>query len=108
MKYIRLRPLTECINSPANIRILLHCHCDARPLSALFPGNVDDDGKSLDPMRIESVHELLTMGAIERDEAQAGRFRTTRLGAAWVKALCDTPPPTPAFTNALGRVITDY
>lgn len=91
------------IGSPATISILLHCHCDPRPLSALFP-----QVEAFFPFDIDAIRDLSVMGAIETTGGDSNRFRTTALGRAWVKALCDTPPPAPAFVDQAGRVITDY
>lgn len=102
-------PLHRAMNtlgSPANIKILLHCHCDPRPLSEILP--LDYSRNPRDPMRIPGVEELVRLGAIEANEHNPALFITTDLGRAWVKALCDTPIPRAAFIDALGNVITDY
>jgi len=87
---------------PANISILLHCHCSPEPIPHYIPS---DDAP---PVTIEAIDGLMAAGAIEPDrEAGEGHFRTTPLGRAWVKALCDLPPPRQAFIDQAGRVIND-
>lgn len=103
------------LESPANISILLHCHYSPEPLPnwpdaesrerfILIPSRYGDCPRS---QVFDTVQDLLAIGAVQPLETE-GTFRTTALGRAWVKALCDTPLPTPAFVDQMGRVLTDY
>lgn len=83
------------IFSPYNISVLIHFNCFPLPLPT---------SDSL--LSKEAIEEFLNIGAIEPDpEAGLGRYRTTPLGKAWVRALCNTPPPVSVFVDEHGRIL---
>lgn len=81
------------LRCPANIEVLMHYHCtpDTHPKAHL-------------DYVTEITDHLLKAGAIESDQSIKS-YRTTELGAAWVKLLCNTPIPTTAFVDQQGNVI---
>lgn len=83
-------PIFGPIHSPLNIGVLLHCHVspDQHP-------NYENVKEVLDAL--ETVGAIAHMGE--------GTYSTTPLGAAWVKALCNVPPPRQAFIDENGKVL---
>jgi hypothetical protein len=79
--------------SPLAVNCLLHFH--TRPTRLV---NFDT------PASIDVTEMFLRVGAIAVTE-EHGVYNTTALGAAWVSAICNTPPPTLAFIDAAGNVI---
>lgn len=89
----------DIIYCPANIEFLLHCHTTPGPFSCHDV-----------PMFSELASKWVEEGVIERDEASEVTafdrvYRTTTLGKAWVKALCNTPKPKAVFVDEAGRVL---
>lgn len=89
--------MNTIIETPYRIKLLLHFHCSPElyhPDSPIFQIEVDS---------------LLEEGAIEpRTEVSVGLhsgYRTTPLGAAWVKALCNVQSPKMVFVDQLGNIL---
>ena len=61
--------------------ILLHVHCICEPYHR--PSPAFDD----------AIEFFLDVGAVRPDSASASGYRTTKLGAAWVERLLNTPAP---------------
>lgn len=81
------------IHSPHNIEILLWCHTRT------------EQHERVESMGVrEALMELLAMGAIERT-GQEFVYTTTRLGSAWVAALCNVPPPKAVYVDEAGRIL---
>lgn len=80
------------IYSPANIETLLHFHTKAEPHPRMDA-----------PVVADAIKTFLIMGIIEPDGKEL--YKTTARGVAWVKALCNTPPPTHAYLDEQGRVL---
>jgi hypothetical protein len=86
--------------SPNDIEVLLHCHCTLVP-----------HPRSDAPVIIQAITYFRKVGAIELVEMEDPTefefdvFATTRLGAAWVQAICNTPMPTTVFVGADGKEI---
>lgn len=81
------------IGSPTFIEILLHFYTSRAPLP-----HIDA------PVTQMAVEYFLSVGAIV-PTSEEPTYRTTDLGVAWVRALCNTPPPVPAFVDEMVRVI---
>lgn len=79
------------INSPLRIELLLHCHTTPAPHER-YEALADE------------IYEFIRMGVIESTE-QPNVYRTTKLGQAWVEALCKVPPPRPVFQDHAGNII---
>lgn len=83
------------LGSPLAIKILLHCHCSSEEVPNFGAQAV-----------AETVSYLLDIQAITHSgERSSNSFQTTDLGAAWVQALCDLPPPRLAYVDQGGKVI---
>lgn len=80
------------ITSPYNIELLLHVHCTPAPIR--------DSG-----CKAEALGKFQFLGAIVPDEESGSGWRTTPLGAAWVKALCRVPCPRTAYIDTDGTVL---
>lgn len=80
------------LGTPLAIEILLQAHCMPGPISNPEAPAVQD-----------TVAALVMMNAIERTEAPLNRFRTTKLGSAWVDALCRVPIPRRVYLDEQGR-----
>jgi len=53
-------------------------------------------------MITDCIEMLLKEGAIY---SHGDWYKTTQLGAAWVKAICNVPVPSVRFVDQMGRVI---
>lgn len=90
----------DTIYCPARIEFLLHCH--TRP-----DGFEHQDAS----VHAELIPEWLAAGVIERHEPfevtpfTRPHYRTTPLGKAWVRALCNVPMLRAAFLDEAGRVL---
>lgn len=83
------------LKSPSNIEILLHCHTSPIPHPRVSA-----------PAVREGLLELQKAGVIEPEgDSNHYVYRTTSLGAAWVKLLCTTPIPKVAYVDEQDRVI---
>lgn len=80
------------LETPLAIEILLQAHCSPGPISNPEAPSVQ-----------ATVAALVMMNAIERTEAPLNRFRTTKLGRAWVEALCRVPIPRQVYLDEQGR-----
>lgn len=86
------------IFSPYRIELLLHFHCTPEPWpnpeAPIYQGEVDS---------------LVSGGAIFQAHRLDGvpQYRTTPLGDAWVKALCNVPAPEErtVFVDQLGNIL---
>lgn len=85
------RLLSGEIYSPLRIELLLHCYTTPAP---------HERHEAL----AEEIQEFISIGAIEATE-RPNVYRTTKLGQAWVKALCNVPPPRPVFQDHAGNII---
>lgn len=75
-------PLIETLSTPNAIEVLLHCHCRADP------------HPRLDAPAVRNIIEMfLAAGAIELEYPRELIYKTTDLGKAWVKALCELELP---------------
>jgi len=81
----------KTIETPNNIDVLIHYHCSPEP----HP-RVDA------PAIVGAIEDLTSVGALEVRE---GKLRTTKMGEAWLKALCKVPPPRQAWVDAHGNVL---
>lgn len=79
------------IYSPNNIEVLLHFHTCPHPHPRIDA-----------PAVKEAIMQFLEIGAIVVFD---DTYITTRLGHAWVDALCNTPPPRLVFIDEAGRVL---
>lgn len=82
------------IYSPARVGILMHIHC----FPTAFP-NRDA------PIMNETLGEFLEDGVIRPSTDNPCGFELTDRGRAWVKSICDTPIPLPAWVDRNGQVI---
>lgn len=82
----------DTIGCPANIEFLLHCHTSPLPFQHSDAGHY-----------IELTRAWLDQGVIAEDGN--GIFRTTALGSAWVKALCNVEKPRLAYVDAQGNFL---
>lgn len=80
------------LGSPNTIEVLLHCHVSPEAHPRAGAPAVDD-----------ALSLLFSSGAIEYAGSKV--WKTTRLGAAWVRALGKVPVPTTAFIDEQGRVL---
>lgn len=87
---------TMIIHSPARIRTLLDCYL--RQATSMNPEA---------PVLTETIQEFLELGIIEpNDDSQfEGKWMTTPRGDAWVRSLCKTAIPQPAFVDSSGNVL---
>lgn len=81
------------LRCPAHVELLMHYYCSPEPHE-----RADSD------MVKTFTAQLLIEKAIEWDE-KINSYRTTARGEAWVKLICNTPIPTPAFIDQHGNVI---
>lgn len=82
------------IGTPNNIDVLLYCHV----CPGLHP-------RLHAPAVQEALGFLLTAGAIERNTAHLDTYHTTKLGQAWVRALCNVEKPQVAFVDSHGNIL---
>lgn len=83
------------IYSPNNIEVLLHYFLDPAAHPRIEAPAVRD-----------ATNMLLREGCIERwPEGAIARYRTTPLGAAWVKALCNAELPRAVYIDAQGNIL---
>ena len=88
------------IQTPNNIDVLLHYHVSPTVHERFCAPAVKD-----------AVSNFVNVGALELDvdeegKGQEGRYRTTPLGRAWVKALCSTKMPKPVFADEHGNILS--
>lgn len=83
----------QTLGTPLKIEVLLHYHNTPGPYRHYDASAVK-----------EAIQELLDQGAIQ-DTRYPNEYNTTPLGAAWVKALCNVPPPKQVFIDEQGRVL---
>lgn len=81
------------INSPLNIKMLLHYYTSTTPHPDIGLQSVQ-----------EFTEELLRLGCIEPDPRERG-YRTTERGDAWVQSLCNVEVPTVCYVDAHGNHI---
>jgi len=89
----------KTIGCPAHIEFLLWVHCNPEP----FPR---EDA----PVYKDLIPQLIRSGVIQRQHAGddcplEGRWTTTPLGRAWVKALCNVPMPNAAYLDEMGKAL---
>ncbi len=82
----------NAIKTPNNIEVLLHCYVSPNPHPRVRAASVQ-----------ESLNAFLEIGAIEPSGGET--YRTTPLGDAWVKALCNVPIPRAAFVDESGKIL---
>lgn len=73
------------IGSPSNIETLLAAFAKCDPVDPESP----------------AIKQLTEIGAVAHHGDNI--YRTTKFGDAWVKALCNTPPPILAYLDAQGK-----
>lgn len=87
----------ENIYSPNNIEVLLHCYVRS------FAQHPRYDAPAVQ----SAITSLEDVGAIARtrDDRNEGEYcyETTAMGAAWVKALCNVPPPQAVYVDVNGK-----
>lgn len=86
--------MNTIIETPYRIKLLLHYHCTPEP----YPQR---DA----PIFQSEMDSLVKEGALEHIEESWSGYRTTPLGAAWVRALCNVPPPQMVFVDQLGNIL---
>lgn len=79
--------------TPLHLRLLLHSHLSFEVYSP-WTSTTEDYLKQLE-----------SLGAVERVEDSFTNYKTTKLGDAWLTAICSTPPPRLAFLDATGKEI---
>jgi len=84
------------LTSPAMVKTLIHYQCAMTELE-----NKDSAAA------IEITSYLLSVGAIEPETLSISQspYRTTPLGKAWLKTICQTPIPQVAYIDVHGKVI---
>lgn len=91
--------MSESINSPAAVTLLLKCRTQPDSCWGSEIGSLD------------FVQAWLKAGVIKRDSPWDGGiasgyvYKTTPLGDAWVKAICNVPMPNSVFVDEQGRVL---
>lgn len=86
--------MNAVLGSPAVVETLFHYHTRPYPHPSIKA-----------PAIAETTRILLECGAIEKDADKSNEYRTTEMGKAWVKAICDTPMPKRAYVDSHGKVI---
>jgi hypothetical protein len=81
------------LNTPYTINLLLHFYCRPEP-------HESENGELFQ----ETADRLQEAGVVNWDDSIKS-YRTTRLGDAWVKLLCNTPMPRAAFLDQNGKEI---
>lgn len=84
--------MSETIYSPLRVRLLLHCFVS----SHLPIPNIEQ------PAQSEDVQDLVRLSAIART-TDAACYETTKLGRAWVEAICNVKVPRVAYLDEMGR-----
>lgn len=79
--------------SPAYVHFLLRCHWSPEP---------HQDS----PVNKEAASHFIALGAIDPHSDKERLYRCTKLGRAWVRAICDTPIPRQVFLDASGQEIS--
>jgi hypothetical protein len=83
------------IGTPHNIELLLHYH------------TTPDVHPRFHVAHVKEVTEMFVKrGCIIPEKDKPDQYRTTSLGAAWVKALCNTEIPVAVFVDQTGAVIS--
>lgn len=83
---------------PLNISVLLHFHISPEPWPG--PGDVTN-----------IINEFIEIGALEARKLDPLRiisgpiYATTAMGRAWVRALCNVPPPRMVFVDEMDRIL---
>ena len=81
------------IFSPSNIELLLHYYSNPAP-----------HPRADAPAIIDGTGDFLHAGAVWYDAITA-RYRTTKKGDAWVKALCNVECPREVYIDQLGNIL---
>ena len=84
------------IGSPSNAEVLLWCHYSP-----------EKHPRYNAPAVIKALSYFLDLGAIYPREDKVDVYNTTPLGAAWVRALCNTACPTTRFVDEFGQIIEE-
>lgn len=82
------------IHSPANISVLLHCHC-----------MTDDIPYKDTPAGDDAIATFTNLGCIEFD-SETRCYKTTPKGAAWVTALCNVEEPRECYVDSAGNILS--
>lgn len=81
------------IFSPANIEVLLHYYSNPAP-----------HPRADAPVVINATCHFIDLGVVWYDAAE-GRYRTTKKGDAWVKALCNVECPREVYVDQQGNIL---
>ena len=79
------------IGPPVNVEVLLHCHTTPAPHPNIEAKSTKD-----------AINRLLEGDCITPED---NYYRTTELGRAWVKAICNTEMPKIKYVDAQGNVL---
>lgn len=88
-----MKPTAEAILTPHNVDVLMHYYTSPEPHE-----RAENEGVQ------ETIRSLCELGAMEIHPC-TGKPRTTPLGIAWIKAICNVPRPRFAFLDEQGRVV---
>ncbi len=84
----------NAIDCPAAIEFLLHCYSNPEPFERIGS-----------PFHAGLSARWLREGVIVECAGTVNYFRTTDLGEAWVRALCNVKKPTSVYVDEHGTIL---